>query len=131
MQYFFLSLRLLFNYDEYLTHYYFHVNSRGNNKKWGLLLIINMFYTNIYQLTQFVFIAFWYFEASLIDNIHISLDPHPPPLLFFIKKNNGGGVRIRNESSQKCVVNTLYQSLAETCFQPNQSLQETGNKPPG
>ena len=32
-----------------------------------------MFYTNIYQLTQFVFIAFLYFEAYLIDNIHISL----------------------------------------------------------
>ena len=32
-----------------------------------------MFYTIIYQLTQFVFIAFWYFVASLIDNIHISL----------------------------------------------------------
>ena len=31
-----------------------------------------MFYTIIYQLTKFVFIAFWYFEASLIDNIHIS-----------------------------------------------------------
>ena len=32
-----------------------------------------MFYTNIYQLTQFVFIALLYFVASLIDNIHISL----------------------------------------------------------
>ena len=69
----FYPLRLLFNYDKYLSLIITSmVTYRCNNKKWGLLLIINMFYTIIYQLTQFVFIAFWYFEASLIDNIHIS-----------------------------------------------------------
>ena len=60
VEFMFLFLRLFFVWHIGLFHY--------------LIICVNdMFYTIINLLNQFEFIDFLYFEASLIDNIHISL----------------------------------------------------------
>ena len=62
VEFMFLFLRIFLVWHIGLFHY--------------LIICVNdMFYTIINLLNQFEFIDFLYFEASLIDNIHISLAP--------------------------------------------------------